>query len=126
MNPDRESVVKNYIDGYNNFDIDKMVADFDEKIIFENVQNGEVNMSLSGISALKQQAEQAKSYFTSRQQTIKSFTHSDDETEIEIDYSAVLAIDFPNGLKQGETLSLTGKSVFRFSDNKIIKLTDIS
>jgi hypothetical protein len=59
--------------------------------------------------------------------TIKSFTHNDDETEIVINYSAVLAMDFPNGLKKGETLNLTGKSVFKFSDNsKIIKLTDIS
>jgi hypothetical protein len=126
MYSDREKIVKNYIDGYNHFDIDKMMADFDEKIFFENVQNGEVNMSLSGVSAFKQQAEQAKSYFTIRQQTIKSFTHNDDETEIVIDYSAVLAMDFPNGLKKGETLNLTGKSIFQFSDNKIIKLTDIS
>ena len=126
MNSNREKVVKNYIDGYNNFDIDKMFADFDESIIFENIQNGEVNMTLSGISALKEQAEQAKSYFSSRQQTIKTFVHTDDETEIEIDYSAVLAMDFPNGLKKGEKLNLKGKSIFKFSDNKVVKLTDIS
>lgn len=126
MNSNREKVVKNYIDGYNNFDIDKMFVDFDESIIFENIQNGEVNMTLSGISALKEQAEQAKSYFSNRQQTIKTFVHNDDETEIEIDYSAVLAMDFPNGLKKGEKLNLTGKSIFKFSDNKVVKLTDIS
>lgn len=126
MYSDREKVVKNYIDGYNHFDIDKMMADFDESIYFENVQNGEVNMSLSGISAFKQQAEHAKNYFTIRQQTIKSFTHNDDETEITINYSAVLAMDFPNGLKKGETLNLIGKSIFKFSNNKVIKLTDIS
>lgn len=126
MNSSRETVVKNYIDGYNNFDIDKMFADFDESIIFENIQNGEVNMTLSGISALKGQAEQAKSYFSSRQQTIKTFAHKDDMTEIEIDYSAILAMDFPNGLKKGEKLNLTGKSIFKFADNKVVKLTDIS
>lgn len=126
MSSNREKVVTNYIDGYNNFDIDKMFADFDESIIFENIQNGEVNMTLSGISALKEQAEQAKSYFSSRQQTIKSFAHKGDETEIEIDYSAILAMDFPNGLKKGEKLNLTGKSIFKFADNKVVKLTDIS
>lgn len=126
MNSNREKVVKNYIDGYNNFDIAKMFADFDESIIFENIQNGEVSMTLAGISALKEQAEQAKSYFSSRQQTIKTFVHNDDETEIEIEYSAVLAMDFPNGLKKGERLNLTGKSIFKFSDNKVVKLTDIS
>lgn len=122
----REKVIKNYINGYNNFDIDKMFADFDESIIFENIQNGEVNMALSGILALKEQAEQAKNYFSSRQQTIKKFVHNDDETEIEIDYSAVLAMDFPNGLKKGEKLNLKGKSIFKFSANKVVKLTDVS
>lgn len=126
MTSNREKVVKNYINGYNNFDIDKMFAEFDESIIFENIQNGEVNMTLSGISAIKEQAEKAKYFFSSRQQTIKKFVHNDDETEIEIDYSAVLAMDFPNGLKKGEKLNLTGKSIFKFSDNKVVKLTDIS
>ncbi len=126
MISNREKVIKNYINGYNNFDIDKMFADFDESIIFENIQNGEVNMALSGILALKEQAEQAKNYFSSRQQTIKKFVHNDDETEIEIDYSAILAMDFPNGLKKGEKLNLKGKSIFKFYANKVVKLTDVS
>lgn len=122
----REEIIQNYIDGYNQFDIDKMFADFDDNVLFENIQNGKINMSLSGLTALRQQADQVKSYFSARKQTIKSFKHSDSETEIEIDYNAVLAIDFPNGLKSGQELNLTGKSIFKFSEDKIIKLTDIS
>jgi hypothetical protein len=35
-------------------------------------------------------------------------------------------MDFPNGLKKGEEISLDGKSIFEFSeDGKIMKLTDI-
>jgi hypothetical protein len=122
----RERIIQNYIDGYNQFNINKMVVDFDENITFENVQNGQINLSLAGLKAFRQQAELAKSYFTTRQQKIKSFKHLDNETEIEIDYKAVFAIDFPNGLKSGQELNLTGKSVFEFAGNKIIKLTDIS
>lgn len=122
----RERIIQNYIDGYNAFDIDKMVEDLDEDIVFDNVSNGQINMSLTGVKAFKEQAVLAKDYFSIRTQTIKSFTHHNDETEIEIDYKAVLAIDFPNGLKKGEELSLQGKSIFTFSGNKIIKLTDIS
>ena len=103
-----------------------MVADFADNIIFENVQNGQINLLLKGLKAFRQQAELAKSYFVTRQQKIISFNHLDNKTEIEIDYSAVLAIDVPNGLKSGQELNLTGKSVFEFSGNKIIKLTDIS
>ena len=123
---DREKIVKNYIDGYNQFDCDKMFIDFDENVVFENIQEGELTMSLIGLMALRQQAEQAKNYFTARAQTIKSFKHLGDETEIEIDYHAILGMDFPNGLKKGDELKLKGKSIFKFLNSKVIKLTDIS
>jgi hypothetical protein len=122
----RERIIQNYIDGYNGFAIDKMVADFDDNIEFENVQNGQITLSLKGVKSFRQQAELAKNYFTTRQQTIKSFKHLANKTEIEIDYNAVLAMDFPNGLKSGQELNMKGKSVFEFTGNKIIKLTDIS
>lgn len=122
----REDIINYYIAGYNSFDPDKMIAHFDDNIIFENVQNGQVNITLNGIRAFKEQAGQSREYFSSREQTIKSFKHSHNKTEVEIDYVAVLAMDFPNGLKKGELLTLKGKSIFEFQDNKIIKLTDIS
>ncbi|MCC6833704.1 MAG: nuclear transport factor 2 family protein [Cytophagales bacterium] len=122
----REKIIQNYIDGYNEFDVDKMTFNFDDNIIFKNIQNDQVNMTLNGIIAFKQQAEQAKAYFESRRQQITSILHDTDKTEIEIDYFATLAMDFPNGLKKGEKLALKGKSVFVFQDNKIIQLTDIS
>jgi hypothetical protein len=122
----REEIINNYIDGYNHFDIDKMVINFANTILFENISNGEINMSLSGLTAFKNQAELAKNYFTTRKQTIISFTHKVDETAIEIDYYAILNMDFPNGLKKGDELKLKGKSIFTFLDNTIIKLTDVS
>jgi hypothetical protein len=123
---DREKIIQNYMDGYNAFDVDKMVADFDDRIIFLNIQDGAITLSLEGVEAFRLQAEIAKSYFTTRQQTIRSFTHTNDTTEVALEYKAVLATDFPNGMKQGQELQLNGKSVFHFADTKIIKLTDIS
>ena len=122
----RVNIINNYIDGYNQFNIKKMVADLDDNIVFENIQNNETSLSLKGLTAFKQQAETAKTYFTKRTQTVKSFKHFDNNTEVEIAYKAILAMDFPNGLKKGQELKLSGKSVFEFEKNKIIKLTDIS
>ena len=122
----REKIISNYITGYNEFDIDKMVQDLDEEVVFENVSNGAITMSLKGLAAFKEQAEQAKGYFSTRTQSIKSYTHQADETEIEIDYHAELAMDFPNGLKKGDELKLQGRSIFKFYGNKIVKLTDVS
>lgn len=57
---DRVNIINNYIDGYNQFDIKKMVADLDDNIVFENIQNNETSLSLKGLTAFKQQAETAK------------------------------------------------------------------
>ena len=123
---EREKIIKDYITAYNNFDIEKMLTHLDEQIKFENISNGVTNMTLTDLNSFREQAEQAKKIFTTRKQTIKSWTHQDNLTEIEIEYNAVLAIDLPNGLKKDDILNLEGKSIFKFSKDKIIELTDIS
>lgn len=122
----REQIIRNYINAYNNFDIDGMVANFDDAIKFENISNGNVIITIAGLNDFKKKAEQAKHLFTKRKQTIKRFTHHHDYTEIEIDYNAVLAIDLSKALKTGDELNLERKSIFKFSENKIIELTDVS
>ena len=126
MNNKRHNIIQNYIDGYNEFDVKKMTRDFDNNIIFKNIQNDEVNMTLNGIGEFKQQAEQAKSVFRNRRQQIISIKHDNYTTEIEINYTAILATDFPNGLKKGNKLELKGKSIFIFQGDKIVELTDKS
>ncbi|WP_427875454.1 nuclear transport factor 2 family protein [Flavobacterium sp. MMS24-S5] len=122
----KEKIIQNYIEGYNQFDINKMIADFDESVIFENIQNGEINLTLNGIKEFSAQAEKGKEYFSARKQTITSIKQDEITAIIDIDYYAVLAIDFPNGLKAGQELNMKGKSIFQFLDDKIVKLTDIS
>ncbi len=56
----KEKIIQNYIEGYNQFDIDKMIADFDESVIFENIQNGEFNLTLTGIKEFTVQPKKAK------------------------------------------------------------------
>ena len=122
----RETIIHNYVDAYNNFNIDGMLKDLDNNVRFENISSGETNMVLNGISSFKEQSEATTKFFSARKQTITSFKHETDETEIEIDYHAVLACDFPNGLKKGEALQLQGRSVFSFEGNKITAIKDIS
>ena len=59
---DKETIVKNYVNAYNNFDVNGMMADMDQSIVFENVANGKVNMTLNGLDEFKAQAEQGKTY----------------------------------------------------------------
>jgi len=124
---DRTTKVFNYVEAYNNMDVANMIADFSDGIIFQNVMNGEKTMELRGIEEFKQQAIAALSYFSEREQSIETITHTHSSTEITINYRAIAAMDFPNGLKKGDEINLQGKSTFEFSDEgKIVRLTDIA
>ena len=122
----REQVINNYINAYNHFDMDGVLKDLHEDIRFENITAGETNMVLEGRAAFKEQAEKATAFFSERKQTITSIKHNAGETEITIDYKAVLANDFPNGMKKGDILKLEGRSIFGFTGKKISLIKDIS
>lgn len=122
----REKIISNYIEAYNQFNVSKMVRDFDDNLKFENIENGHTTLILNGLDSFREQASQAVSFFSSRIQTVKTYLHREEETEVEIGYFAVLAIDLPNGLKRGDEIKLQGKSIFKFSGNKVVELSDIS
>ena len=123
----RERLIKEYITAYNNFNVEGMLTHMDKDVQFENVSGGQVNLSINGLENLKAQAELAATFFESREQVIKYFNHVDeDETEVEIDFYAVLATDMPNGLKKGQKLQVKGSSIFKFSEDCIVEITDIS
>lgn len=123
----RELVIRNYINAYNAFDVPGMVKDMDPSLLFENISDRKVNMSLHGIESFKKQAEQALQYFSSRNQLILSIRHEKKQSIVEISYEAQLAMDFPNGLKKNDKIQFNGQSIFRFAqNNRIIHLTDIS
>jgi ketosteroid isomerase-like protein len=121
-----KQLVEAYIEAYNRFDVAGMLLPLHEDVVFRNVSNGEVNLTTTGKAAFQQQAEQATQYFSQREQSVTNWMTSTHRVEVAIDYSAVAAIEFPNGLKSGDTLRMQGKSVFRFADGKIISIEDIS
>lgn len=121
-----EKIIREYLDAYNNFNIEKMLENLDENVVFENISNGVSNMILKNKKEFKAQAVQAASLFSERRQSIASISHKESLYEVTLHYYAKLATDLPNGLKRSETLNLQGKSLFKFSDNSIVSITDIS
>ena len=95
----KEHIIRSYINAYNQFDIPGMVANLHDNIVFK-IFRMEKPICFTGKKEFRQQAELTKTYFKERQQNITSVKHSEDHTEIEIDYYAVLATDMPNGLKR--------------------------
>jgi len=48
----REQIIYNYVHAYNNFDIDGMLIHLDHDILFNNVYEGKINMTLEGAKSL--------------------------------------------------------------------------
>lgn len=122
----RQKIIENFIHAYNSFDIEGMCRDLHPDIGFEHIVNGEINLNTKGIIAFKKQAEEAKMYFTKREQKIAAINFDGDTIEVSIAYKGILARDLPNGLQAGDTLQLQGKSIYTFKEDKIIRIQDIS
>ena len=118
--------IEAYISAYNAFDVAGMLATLHPSVQFKNIANGQVTLTTQGIEAFEAQARQATQFFRQRTQTVTDLRITDGQAEVAIDYRGILAVDLPNGLKAGDTLALQGKSIFRFQDNLICSLEDIS
>ena len=123
---EKRALIERYLQAYNNFDLDGMLALLHPNIQFRNIAGGEVTAETSGIMALRHLAAHSRDLFSFRKQTLTRFALHDNQALIEVDFEAVLAADLPNGMKKGETLRLTGRSEFTFHDGKINRITDIS
>lgn len=123
---EKRELIECYLDAYNSFNVEGMMATVHPEIEFKNVSGGEVNARTSGASEFRQMAEQSKGLFRSRQQTMTAFEATGDGASIEVMYEAILALDLPNGMTAGETLKLNGRSEFEFKDGKISRIVDYS
>lgn len=119
-------IVEDYIDAYNRLDVDGMLADADPEIEFENISSGEVTLRTKGIEDLRKQARESARFFVERRQEITAMTVREDEVEVEVNFTGILAADLSEELRAGHQLRLKGRSIFRFRQDRIVELTDIS
>ncbi|MCJ7622221.1 MAG: nuclear transport factor 2 family protein [Anaerolineaceae bacterium] len=121
-----KAIIDKYIQAYNSFDIDSMLALMHDEVEFKNISGGNINMTTKGINDFRSAAEQAKNLFVTRCQKVAENEFENDTATIAIDYEGVLRADIPGGPKAGERLILKGRSVFEFKDDKIVSLCDYS
>lgn len=122
----RKEIIDHYISAYNLFDVPSMLLYLHEEVEFRNISNGEVNLSLQGIAAFREQAEQAAKLFEEREQVMLAYQEWESVAEVTIAYRAVLATDLSEALKAGDTLELQGKTIFGFWGDKIVSIEDHS
>ena len=86
--PGKRNLIRRYIDAYNRFDVEGMMALIHPDIEFINVAGGEVNATASGANEFRSLAEQSKTLFSSREQTIITFEPTPDGASIEVAFTA--------------------------------------
>lgn len=126
--PDTENIkiIHAYIDAYNRFDIDAMLAVLHDDVVFRNFSNGKLTHETRGLTQFHAQAETASAMFSHRQQTVISAHETGTGIIVSIRYAGTLSQDLPNGMASGETIELDGQSEFQFKDGKIVFIADRS
>ena len=122
----KEEVIRQYIQAYNDFDVDSMLAMLHSDIMFQNISNGETTAQTSGKSEFETLARQTVSLFKARSQSVRSLRIQGERAVAEINFLAVFARDISGGPRAGEKLELEGTSEFLFKDGLIRSIIDRS
>ncbi|WP_419875252.1 nuclear transport factor 2 family protein [Candidatus Pristimantibacillus sp. PTI5] len=126
ISKETKEIIDNYVEAYNSFDVVGIVKLLHKDILFRNFSNGEINTETRGVQDFRELAEKSSKIFSSRRLAIIDYSAVDDKVEAQIDYEGILAVDLPNGLKNGDSMQLKGKSVFRIEEGKIALIEDYS
>lgn len=119
-------IIEAYIDAYNHFDIEGMLASLHADVVFENVSSGQVTVATKGNEELRQLATQSSALFSARKQVLRGLTLADKTVTAGIAFEGTLAADLPNGMKKGETIRMFGRTEFTFQGPLIIRIVDVS
>lgn len=126
ISKETKEIIDNYVEAYNSFDVEGIVKLLHKDILFRNFSNGEINTETRGVQDFRELAEKSSKIFSSRRLAIIDYSAVDDKVEAQIEYEGILTVDLPNGLKNGDSMQLKGKSVFRIEEGKIALIEDYS
>lgn len=120
------ALIDRYIDAYNRMDIPGMIATMHAGVVFENYTAGVLSVRTQGVHELEHLARGSLHLFAARRQIITAYAQDGDTATAQILFDGTFAIDLPNGVRAGQTLSLTGRSEFRALDGLLIYIGDFS
>lgn len=118
--------VQSYVNAYNAKDVDCMLSCLADEVHFQNFSLGEIDAEAKGIGEFTALAKMGASAFLERHQSVTNCIVVANRVMIEVDYTAVVATDLPNGWSAGQTLSFRGSSYFELENDRIVKIVDAS
>lgn len=124
VNSEMREVIQRYVDAYNRFDFEGMLATLAQDVLFESVSAGKVSVATHGLGEFRRLAEQGAVLFTERRQTITAWTFRPASVVVTIAWRGVFAVDVPDGPRAGTEMELLGESEFEFSGERISRIVD--
>ncbi|MGN6092630.1 MAG: nuclear transport factor 2 family protein [Luteibacter jiangsuensis] len=122
--PARQALVEAYIDAYNRFDIDGMLATLSDDVRFEHHAGGQLAVATDGKADFEKLARVGAAMFASRTQRITAMEASGEALVASIDFHGEVAEDIPEGPRAGSVIDMTGTSEFGFAGGKICRVVD--
>ncbi len=123
---DKRALIDQYVNAYNAFDIEGMLAPLHDDVEFSSVRRGERNAHVRGQTQFRHLAEHAKRLFSSRQLRVLRYDLDQTPASVDVRFCGVLEFDMPDGPRQGETVEFEGRSEFTFQEGLIRRIIDIS
>lgn len=119
-------VIRRYLEAYNGFDVDTLVACLTEDVVFENVSGGQTSVRTQGRPAFMELARQGIAAFSAREQRVTNCIAAGSRAALRVSYRATVAADLPNGWTAGQVIALDGASFFTLRDDLIAEVVDVS
>ncbi|MGE7139290.1 nuclear transport factor 2 family protein [Luteibacter sp. NPDC031894] len=121
---DRQALIEAYIDAYNRFDIDGMLATLSDDVRFEHHSGGELGVATDGKGDFEKLARVGAAMFAARRQSIVAVEAVGDTLVATIDFHGEVAEDIPEGPRAGTVIEMRGRSEFDFSGGRICRVVD--
>ncbi|GIU32988.1 nuclear transport factor 2 family protein [Shewanella sp. MBTL60-007] len=115
----QQVIIEDYIRAYNNLDVDKMLENLHDEIIYTNSFLDNIDTHTHGKPAFKSQAESIISDFITRRLLILTWTFSGAKVVVDLEYDALLnsaeSADYDE-----QFVDMNGFIEFWFRDFKIV------
>ena len=127
IDPAHIALIEAYLDAYNRFDIEGMLATVSDDVRFEHHSGGELSVATDGKADFEKLARVGAAMFASRQQFVTELREvgtAGDTVIADIQFHGEIADDIPDGPGAGTVIEMRGTSEFRFAAGKISRVID--
>ncbi|UPG86412.1 nuclear transport factor 2 family protein [Luteibacter aegosomatis] len=120
----RESLIRAYVEAYNRFDVEGMLATLADGVRFEHHAGGELAVATDGKADFEKLARVGAAMFASRRQTLVSLEEREGRVVATVDFHGEVAEDIPDGPRAGTVIEMRGTSEFGFDGGAIARVID--